>query len=71
MTEGKGMTRKKRHALVIPAVLFVIPAVLFVIPAVLFVIPAEAGIQVTCRTGWIPAFAGMTEGKGMTVPGVL
>jgi len=65
------MTRKMRHA--------------FVIPAVLLVIPAEAGIQVTGLTGWIPAPhggssldlrgdkftpAGMTV-AGMTVPGLL
>jgi len=32
-----------------------------VIPAVPLVIPAEAGIQVTVRMSWIPAFAGMTD----------
>ena len=48
MTEKKEMTEKKRHALVLPA----IPLVL---PAIPLVIPAEAGIQVTGRTGWIPA----------------
>jgi len=93
MTEKNGMTGKKRHALVIPAVPFdipsvfpvippvpivipavplVIPAVPFdipsvfpvippiplVIPAVFLVIPAEAGIQVTGRTGWISATHG-------------
>ena len=55
MTERKGMTKKKRYAFVIPAVPPVIFAVSLVIPAVLLVIPAEAGIQVTGRTGWIHA----------------
>jgi hypothetical protein len=65
------MTGKKRHA-------FVIPAVPLVIPAVPLVIPAEAGIQVTGRTGWIlaPHFRGdkftpAEAGAGMTVPGLL
>jgi len=38
------------------------------------VIPAEAGIQVTGRTGWIPAprFRGdMLTSAGMTVSGIL
>ena len=77
------MTGKKRHTLVVPAVSLVIPAVPLVIPAVSLVIPAEAGIQVTDRTGWIPAphFHGdkFTPAKagagktvtGMTVPGLL
>jgi len=60
MTERKEMTRNKRHVLVIPAVPPVIPAVPLFNPALLFVIPAKAGIQVTGRTGWIPASAGMT-----------
>jgi hypothetical protein len=58
---------------VIPALLFVIPALLFVILALLFVIPAKAGIQVTGRTGWIPAphfrgdeFTPSEAGAGMT-----
>ena len=55
MTGKKGMTVKKRHALVIPAVPLVIPVVPPIIPAVPLVIPAEAGIQATGRTGWIPA----------------
>jgi len=38
----------------------VIPAAPLVIPAFSLVIPAKAGIQVTGRTGWIPACAGMT-----------
>jgi len=66
MTERKEMTGKKRHPLVIPALLFVIPALLFVIPA-------EAGIQVTGRTGWIPAphFRGdKLTPAGMTVAGI-
>jgi hypothetical protein len=62
MTGKKRMTEKKRHALVIPAVLIVIPAVPFVILAFSLVIPAEAGIQVTGRRDWIPAYAGMTSG---------
>jgi len=45
------MTGKKRHALVIPAVPLVIPA--------------EAGIQVTGRTGWISApHGGRGGGRG-------
>jgi hypothetical protein len=47
MTERKGMTKKKRYAFVILAV----PPVIF---AVSLVIPAEAGIQATGLTGWIP-----------------
>jgi len=35
------------------------------IPPLFPVIPAEAGIQVTNRKVWIPAFAGMTGKKGM------
>jgi hypothetical protein len=63
-----------RASVLSPPVVFRLP---LVIPAVPFVIPAEAGIQVTARTGWIPAphfrgdkftpaeaVAGMTEGKG-------
>jgi len=49
------MTKKKRYAFVILAVPPVIFAVSLVIPAVLLVIPAEAGIQVTGLTVWIPA----------------
>jgi len=58
------MTGKKRRAMVITAVLLVIPA--------------KAGIQVTGRTGWIPAssFRGdkltpAEAGAGMTVPKLL
>ena len=73
MTERKEMTRNKRHVLVIPAVPPVIPAVPLFNPALLFVIPAKAGIQVTGRTGWIPAphfrgdeFTPAEAGAGMT-----
>ena len=49
--------------LVIPAVPLVISTVSHVIPTVPLVIPAKAGIQVPARTGWIPAYAGMTGGE--------
>jgi len=70
MRVEKGMTRKKRHPLVIPAPPFVITKV----PPV---IPAEAGIQVPGRTGWIRAahirkdkFTPTEAGEGMIVPGL-
>jgi len=33
------------------------------------VIPAKAGIQAASMVHWIPAFAGMTEGRIFMVPG--
>ena len=73
MRVEKGMTRKKRHPLVIPAPPFVItkvppviPSVLLVIPAAPLVIPAEAGIQVTGRKVWIPALHGEPKARPLT-----
>ena len=66
---GCSPTSAQMVLLFIPTVPFVIPAIPIVIPTLSLVIPAKAGIQATCRSGWIPRGPGATLSPLSTAAG--